>query len=203
RPTTPKSKSGRKRDFTIFVDTDASVVPLGQASQRRLKRAPLVVRGEPANSTPVPSPRLPDTPFPRSPDDSFWDDKENWGPMLPITPPPMPVNFFRISSPAPGPPPPSSPPAHIERPEHMPARPPPRNMVLYDVLGLSDWNVKKTVIERAWRHTAREHHPDKVPEEEREAATLRMQQVNAAKEVLTNSVRRFQYHEDGLLPWEM
>lgn len=83
----------------------------------------------------------------------------------------------------------------------MPARPPPRNMVLYGVLGLSNWNVSKMVIERAWRHTAREHHPDKVAAEEREAATAKMQQVNAAKEVLTDPVRRCQYHEDGVLPW--
>lgn len=74
-------------------------------------------------------------------------------------------------------------------------------MVLYDVLGLSDWNASKAAIERAWRHTAREHHPDKVPDEEREAATTKMQHVNAAKEVLTNTTRRRQYHIDGVLPW--
>ncbi|OAK96711.1 DnaJ-domain-containing protein [Phaeosphaeriaceae sp. SRC1lsM3a] len=201
RPTTPTSKYGRKRNFKIFVDSGALSVPLGPASQQRLKRTPLAVRVETPNSTPIASPRIPDMPFPRSHDDSFWEDKENWDPMPPATPPPTPVDFFRISSPAPGPPPPPSPPARIERPRRMPARPPPRNMVLYGVLGLSNWNVSKMVIERAWRHTAREHHPDKVAAEEREAATAKMQQVNAAKEVLTDPVRRCQYHEDGVLPW--
>jgi DnaJ-class molecular chaperone len=74
-------------------------------------------------------------------------------------------------------------------------------MVLYEMLGLHDWNVSKRTIMTAWRQTAIMAHPDKVPEDEREAATTLMQQVNAAAEVLSHRATRRQYHIDGVLPW--
>jgi curved DNA-binding protein CbpA len=46
-------------------------------------------------------------------------------------------------------------------------------------------------------------HPDKVPEEDRDVATILTQQINAAKEILTNSIARRRYHNDGVLPMAM
>jgi DnaJ-class molecular chaperone len=53
----------------------------------------------------------------------------------------------------------------------------------------------------AWRQKALMVHPDRAREEEREDATVLMQQVNAAAEVLSNWTSRRQYHVDGVLPW--
>jgi DnaJ-class molecular chaperone len=74
-------------------------------------------------------------------------------------------------------------------------------MVLYEMLGLHDWNVSKRTIMTARRQTALMFHPDRAKEDEREAATVRMQQVNAAAEVLSHRKSRWKYHVDGVLPW--
>lgn len=76
-------------------------------------------------------------------------------------------------------------------------------MVLYELLGLDDWRVSRVAILSAWRQVSRDVHPDKVAEEDRDVATIIMQQINAAKEVLTNPVTRRRYHEDGVLPMAM
>ena len=49
------------------------------------------------------------------------------------------------------------------------------------------------VIERAYRTLARKYHPDAFPPEQREWATARMQEINEAREVLTDPKRRAQY----------
>jgi curved DNA-binding protein CbpA len=74
-------------------------------------------------------------------------------------------------------------------------------MILYYLLGLEDWHVSTRAVRSAWRHTALAVHPDQAAEGEREAATTKMQHVNAAREVLLSAARRRQYHVDGVLPW--
>jgi curved DNA-binding protein CbpA len=71
------------------------------------------------------------------------------------------------------------------------------------MLGLSDWHVSKRTILTAWRQTALMEHPDRASEDERDAATILMQQVNAAADVLSHPTSRRQYHVDGVLPWAM
>tara|TARA_R110002003_G_scaffold79_6_gene7047 strand:+ start:7730 stop:7957 length:228 start_codon:yes stop_codon:yes gene_type:complete len=73
--------------------------------------------------------------------------------------------------------------------------------VLYELLGLERWGVNRAEILAAWRQAALEAHPDHFPQEEREAATLKMQKLNAAKEVLLDRQRRRRYHLTGALPW--
>lgn len=77
----------------------------------------------------------------------------------------------------------------------------PIDMYLYEMMGLNDWQVSTTAIKVAWRKKALQLHPDRVVEEQRERATLDMQLLNAAKEVLCDSARRAQYHLDGKMPW--
>ena len=50
-------------------------------------------------------------------------------------------------------------------------------------------------IKRRWRELAREHHPDRAgaDAEERERLTTRMARINAAYDVLSDSVRRARY----------
>jgi hypothetical protein len=199
-PVTRPKKRKAKREFTIFVDADAADVPMGPDAQRP-KRGPLENRIDSANSTPAPSPRLHNMAFPRSPDDSFWLEKENWNPNPSVTPEPIRAAFPHNPEAHNGPPPPPSPRARIIRPVRSPAPPPPRNMTLYNLLGLTDWKVSKKAIKSAWRQTALEVHPDRAAAQNREAATLLMQKLNAAVEVLSDRTRRLQYHRDGVLPW--
>jgi hypothetical protein len=204
RPHTRLStKRDRKRDFTIFVDATPDHAPVEPASQRPKMNThvPLMVRTGSANSTPAPSPRLPVTPLSLSPSDPFWLDKENWNAVPLMTPPPTPAVFPHDPTISTGPPPPPPQSARIIRPPRTSHSPPPHNMVLYDLLGLDHWRVSTRAVRSAWRHTALAVHPDQASDEERETATLRMQQVNAAREVLLNSTRRRQYHVDGVLPW--
>lgn len=65
------------------------------------------------------------------------------------------------------------------------------------MLGISDWRVSESEIRLAYRKVAFTSHPDRVADGEREAATRRMQQVNAARELLLDDQRRRQYHADG------
>jgi curved DNA-binding protein CbpA len=76
-------------------------------------------------------------------------------------------------------------------------------MVLYELLGLDSWKATKKEVKTAWRQKALSVHPDRATEEDREAATLLMQKLNAAVEVLSDRVRRRKYHEDGVLPWAL
>lgn len=76
-------------------------------------------------------------------------------------------------------------------------------MVLYNLLELSDWRACSEEIRAAYRRVAMKFHPDKVVGEEMEAATLKMQQINAAKEVLLDAAARKKYHKTGKLPWSV
>ena len=76
-------------------------------------------------------------------------------------------------------------------------------MELYEILELSDWNVGADAILAAYRKLVLIWHPDKVCEEEQEAATAMMQDLNGAKEVLMDAVRRREYHQTGALPWNV
>ena len=49
------------------------------------------------------------------------------------------------------------------------------------------------VIERAYKALARKYHPDSCTPERREWATMKMQELNEARHVLTNPARRAEY----------
>lgn len=74
-------------------------------------------------------------------------------------------------------------------------------MELYSILGLSDFDVGSEEITAAYRRAAFEHHPDRANENNREEATVAMQQLNAARDLLLNEGSRRQYHIDGRVPW--
>ncbi|EAT79405.2 hypothetical protein SNOG_13078 [Parastagonospora nodorum SN15] len=191
-PQPTRLRPSRKRPIEIFVDSTADSVPRGPPSQRpRLDgRSPLGKRSDSANSTPCPSPRDDAAPYSQSPNDSFWTGQENRDPNPPVTPEPFVAAFPR---------------ARIVRPVRSPRLPlpPPKDVVLYDILGLNDWNVSKNQILSAWRHVSLDLHPDRVAEEFRGTATILMQEVNAAKEVLTDRAARRAYHRTGALPMAM
>jgi curved DNA-binding protein len=49
------------------------------------------------------------------------------------------------------------------------------------------------VIERAYKALARKYHPDAWPPEKRDWANLRMQEINEARDVLSDPARRAAY----------
>lgn len=217
-PQPTRFRPSRKRPIDIFVDNTADSVPQGPSSQRpRLDgRIPLGNRSDSANSTPSPSPRDDAAPYSQSPNDSFWTGQENRDPSPPATPEPFvsasPRNrtthrnraapHNRTAPTGLPPPPPSG--VRITRPVRLPRPlPVPQNMVLYKILGLGDWDVSEKQILSAWRHVSLDQHPDRVPEEDRGVATILMQQINAAKEILTNRATRRLYHKSGALPMDM
>ena len=74
-------------------------------------------------------------------------------------------------------------------------------LVLYNLLGLESWKVDNDEIKAAYRRVAVINHPDKAAQEDKELATTRMQQINAAKDILLDSACRTKYHETGKLPF--
>jgi curved DNA-binding protein CbpA len=74
-------------------------------------------------------------------------------------------------------------------------------MIVYHMLKLKDWNVGHDAIKLAYRRVAFVNHPDMVTPREKELATLAMQQVNAARDLLLDTRRRRKYHRDGIVPW--
>ncbi len=51
----------------------------------------------------------------------------------------------------------------------------------------------KEVIERAYKTLARKYHPDAYPAERRQWATMKMQEINEARDVLTDPRRRAEF----------
>jgi hypothetical protein len=199
----------RKPEFGIFVDADAANASF-YPSPKKLKpneRLPLSARTDSANSTPAPSPRYPDTPFPFVPSDPLWENNENHDPRpCYVTPPSTP----RTLSPTPSPSPQQSPrhrPARTPRSRETQRAPssrqlsPPRDMTLYAALGINTWQATTQEIRAAHHSFALGYHPDKVAPEQREESTQLMQIANAAAEVLLDNRRRKEYHRDGRLPW--
>jgi hypothetical protein len=207
-----KVNKKRKPDFTIFVDTTATSTlqqPLHTPkTPKRFRtstpRTPLGERTDSANSTPRPSPRLPETPFPFSPADPYWEDAENFVPITLITPPETPSGPPLPPTASTGPPPRPSRRAFRRRPLQS-ARPytllPPTDMLAYQMLGLEDWNVSADTISLAYRRKAAALHPDKVPVKQKKLATIDMQQLNAIKEMLLDPRDRRQYHLNAEIPW--
>jgi hypothetical protein len=206
-----KSKTKKRKPvFTIFVDRTAAdnlALPLPKTPKRSRfssPRTPLGERSSSANLTPRPSPRLPDTPYPLSPADPYWEDVENYAPATYVAPPEI-----RRGPPLPPITPDHSPLPHSARalrPRPLQSgRPwtltPPINKLAYQMLGLERWNVSDNTIRQAYRNRAAALHPDKMPAREKKLATLDMQQLNAVKEMLLNSRDRRQYHMDGEIPW--
>lgn len=198
-------KRARKSKVDVFVDTNV-LKTAGAPTPKKLKpneRIALRIKTDFINTTPVPSPRYPDTPFPFSPSDPLWEDIENYDSQsLFLTPPPTPDHATPTS--------PSSPFASTNSSTRVASRhhvlvtsalPPPKDKSLYDTLKLDDWRATREEIIAAYRKIAVSHHPDKVAEEGREHATRTMQAVNAAKEILLDSKRRAAYHKSGELPW--
>ncbi|KAH6629201.1 DnaJ domain-containing protein [Boeremia exigua] len=211
RTPTANKKRTRKPEFEILIDTNiVQSTPVQSPKKPKTnERVPLAIRTDSANVTPVPSPRCSSTPFPLLPSDPLWENVENYDPRpYLMTPPPTPVR----RSPAPEnsatapPPPPSLPrrsPRTVQSRRPLYTRPllPPVDMTLYNVLELENWRATEEEIKAAYKKLARNNHPDKVPEEQREDATQLMQTVNAAKEVLLDSKRRRAYHRNAKLPW--
>ena len=201
----PSKKRSRRVEFDIFIDANTVNIP-PTPSPKKLKssaRVPLSVRTNLGNEASYPSPREPDRPFPFSRSDPLWANVENYDPLpYYITPPPTPGGPSTTPSPST-----SSPPRHSTRTARLPRiastnpLPPPKDRTLYRVLGLSDWKVSADEIKIAYKKVAVGHHPDKVAEGQREAATHMMQTVNAAKEVLLDNKRRRAYHVSGKLPF--
>lgn len=196
-------KRGRKPEFTVFIDPVTVSDRQEPVSRKKTNsRIPLAVKSSSANSTPSPPPRPSDTPFPRSTGDPWWEDAENYDPRPFIMPPSTPAGLISTQSPSPAARPHVTPrttrPRRAKRPFLLPT---PRSMMLYNLLKLENWNASTNEIKMAWRRVALGSHPDKVAEEHREAATLKMQELNAARDLLSDRKRRHRYHLDGKLPW--
>ncbi|KAF2250120.1 DnaJ-domain-containing protein [Trematosphaeria pertusa] len=196
-----RARRTRPPSLDIFVDADPAHRPPQPKKPfgRKDGRIPLGVRKDSGNASPSPSPRDPTTPFRFRADDPFWQATENY-----YSPPPSP--FTRSPGPSPtfGVPLPGN--AHLprsNRPRVSHSRLGPKSMVLYNLLELSDWRACSEEIRAAYRRVAMKFHPDKVVGEEMEAATLKMQQINAAKEVLLDAAARKKYHKTGKLPWSV
>lgn len=69
-------------------------------------------------------------------------------------------------------------------------------MDYYQVLGL-DKNASESQIKKAYYKLAREHHPDKVEGDKREAATKKFQEIGEAYEVLSDAEKRKIYDQFG------
>lgn len=197
-------KSQRRKFIEVFQDVEdmsSSPVPDSKKSKKS-SRTPLRVLTHLGNVTPAPSPRTPDTPFVFSLADPCWENTENYDPRPYATPPPTPSRPLFDSLPLGGRP--------LRRPGHATRLPrrasarvlgTPRSMELYQLLGLEDWNVGAEEISAAWRSAALDVHPDHAAEDDQEYATLKMQHLNAAKELLLDMNRRNHYHIDGVVPW--
>ncbi|EOA88310.1 hypothetical protein ACJQWK_01833 [Exserohilum turcicum] len=241
-PVLPHSSKKRKPNFTIFVDADASTstspsthipaTPLftPKRSKTSTPRTPLSDRTYSSNSTPAPSPRLPDTPFTLSSADPYWEDIENYSVGSRtgmISPAATSTATSSSSSPLVS----SSSSSSLAlswistgaaasgefastftsttrslRPRTNPSSSPsnllpPVNMLVYNMLGLNSWRVSSDAIASAYRRRAATLHPDKAAPWERELANLTMQQLNAAKELLMDRRARGKYHRDGVVPW--
>ena len=69
-------------------------------------------------------------------------------------------------------------------------------MDYYDVLGL-DKSASETDIKKSYRKLAREYHPDKVEDKDREEATKKFQKIGEAYEVLSDTEKRKIYDMYG------
>jgi DnaJ-class molecular chaperone len=74
-------------------------------------------------------------------------------------------------------------------------------MLAYEMLGLKTWRVSSVGINLAYHKAAATSHPDKAAPQEKEYATIDMQQINAIKETLLDTETRTKYHRDGVIPW--
>ncbi|CAG5141976.1 uncharacterized protein ALTATR162_LOCUS1052 [Alternaria atra] len=207
-PVVKEPSKKRKPDFSIFLDTDAAndtlrSISTPKRSRISTPRTPLSDMTFSTASTPAPSPRLPDTPFPFSTADPRWENTENYNPYT-MTPPATPLGPRPTPTTPAGPPSPLS--ARALRLRRARASSsanllPPVNMLAYNMLGLQTWRVSSVGINLAYRKTAAISHPDKAAPREKELATLEMQQINAVKEMLLDKESRTKYHRDGVIPW--
>ncbi|KAH3675778.1 hypothetical protein WICPIJ_009231 [Wickerhamomyces pijperi] len=67
---------------------------------------------------------------------------------------------------------------------------------LYEVLGIHKSSTS-VEIKKAYRKLALAHHPDKVPEAEREKAEIKFKEISAAYEILSDDTKRFNYDTYG------
>jgi hypothetical protein len=211
-----QKKRNRKPEVTIFIDTDTANAPAHLAptpsapkKTRLTPRLPLAVKSDFGNDSPRPSPRAPEAPWPSSSADPLWENRENYflytipvaAPRNPS--PAQPSNSRPTPRPTPRPAPQPVPrPARRRRASAANTPRAPNNMVLYNLLELQDWNAGAEQIQVAYRRAAMKYHPDRVPADRRHEATVQMQRVNAAKEVLLDARRRRAYNRSGKLPWD-
>lgn len=207
-PVVKEPSKKRKPDFSIFVDTDTAndtsrPISTPKRSRTGIPRTPLSDMTFSTASTPAPSPRLPDTPFPFSAADPYWENIENHDSYI-ITPPATPLGPPPTPTVPSGSPPPLS--ARALRPRRARASSsanllPPVNMLAYEMLGLKTWRVSSVGINLAYHKAAATSHPGKAAPQEKEYATIDMQQINAIKEMLLDTETRTKYHRDGVIPW--
>jgi hypothetical protein len=204
-PQQHRVRAGRRRPVPIYVDCAERSMPQGRLVQQKRSdgRIALSKRSDSANSTPTPSPRDDAASFSQSPNDPFWTGKENRNFSPATTPEPFVAAFPHNPAAYTGPPPPPSPQARVNRRTPSSTLPPPRNIVLYEILGFDHWNVCKKDILSAWRRRSLRSHPDRVSQQLRDLATAYTQQLNAAKDVLTDRAARRRYHKTGHLPMPM
>lgn len=67
---------------------------------------------------------------------------------------------------------------------------------LYEVLGIHKSSTS-VEIKKAYRKLALAHHPDKVPEAEREQAEIKFKEISAAYEILSDETKRYNYDTYG------
>ncbi|KAF2713898.1 DnaJ-domain-containing protein [Pleomassaria siparia CBS 279.74] len=209
QPTPPKPAATNKRvrrqnpsrEFSVFVEQPSQRSAPNPAPKKKTKTGRKVLGEISGNKTPPRKYRDPTMGFGFNPNDPNYEDLENVD-----------------QSPPPPPPPPISPPqpprqqarpqrhrANRPRPTHVNTTPTdpavPKCLVLYNLLEVKNWKASEEEIKVAYRHVALLFHPDKATQEDQELATVYMQHINAAKEVLLDGVRRAEYHRTGKLPW--
>ncbi|ORY69894.1 uncharacterized protein BCR38DRAFT_94915 [Pseudomassariella vexata] len=72
---------------------------------------------------------------------------------------------------------------------------------LYDLLGL-DKSASSSEIKKAYRKLALQHHPDKVPEGQREEAEAKFKSITQAYEILRDDEKRAMYDQHGMAAFD-
>ncbi|PMD59032.1 DnaJ-domain-containing protein [Hyaloscypha bicolor E] len=77
----------------------------------------------------------------------------------------------------------------------------PEEVDLYEVLGIPKSSTKSE-IKKAYHKAALQHHPDKVPEEQREESELKFKAVSQAYEILHDEEKRHLYDTHGMAAFD-
>ncbi|KAH8600232.1 putative DnaJ protein like protein xdj1 [Bisporella sp. PMI_857] len=72
---------------------------------------------------------------------------------------------------------------------------------LYEILGISK-TASQSEVKKAYHKAALQHHPDKVPEDQREAADIKFKDVSKAYEILKDEEKRHLYDTHGMAAFD-